>query len=90
MNFVMFLVSKNRDDFLTSSLAVSQVDFLPVVIRALHLFSILVDLSIFYRSLCYFAVVISMTMNHVRKLNCSITRKIALCLRTLLLGIGGR
>jgi hypothetical protein len=39
VNFVMFLVSKNRDDFLTSLLAVSQVDFLPAVVRAVHLFS---------------------------------------------------
>lgn len=88
MNCVIFLVSKNKENFLTSSVAVSRVDFLPAVIRPVHLFSILVELSVFYRFLCSLAIVDSKTMNHVRKLNCSIKRKVALCLCTLLLGTG--
>ena len=70
-------------------MAVSQVDVIPAVTRAVHLFSILVDLSIFHRSLCSFAIVISKTMNHVKKLNCSVKRKVALCLHSLLLVRGG-
>ena len=42
MNFVTFLFSKNKENFLTSSVAVSQVDFPLAVIRAVQLFSILV------------------------------------------------